>query len=89
MADLLLLAIASFQICWWVVREEGPLGIFRRIRSIPLRALLCTHCLGAWVGAGLFALTHFIPDSVILIQLLAVIGLHTMLQLAAERLITY
>jgi hypothetical protein len=74
MTDLLLLILAAYRLTSLIASEEGPFGLFERLRAAlgaydygpdgrPLtnlgRGIVCPLCVGVYVAALMFALAQW------------------------------
>jgi len=78
-ADLLIIALATWRLAYMVTKETGPYRIFERIRQQhPLGGLTtCIYCSSVWAAAGLMAV--YALGGAIVVQWLAIAGAALML----------
>lgn len=89
--QILVVALATFQVTHWAVVESGPFSVFERARGFAgkhTRAVYCTSCLGFWVGVSLFLLWD-VGAARAAVCCLAAVGAHTIIQQASSRLTTF
>ena len=87
--EFLLIGLASFQVSRWITWEMGPFDMFARFREYTLsvtRAFSCQYCMGFWAVLAMIPVNREAP---IVVAVLAVVGLHTLLAMVADRLVTY
>lgn len=56
--DLAVLSVASWRLAYMLVREDGPWGVFARLRAATTFGGLldCVYCASVWTAAGMLLL---------------------------------
>jgi hypothetical protein len=58
--DLLVLSLATWRLAYMLVKEDGPLKVFSKIRTLPHGGVFdCIYCCSMWVAFAGVAVWHY------------------------------
>lgn len=76
---IVIIGLAAWRLAWMLVKEVGPLDVFKRLRArTKLGGLLkCVHCLSFWLALVGFLIYPYAPN---VVQIVAIAGVASVIQ---------